>query len=427
MADNGALVRTGLAANDRPSNALAKSGRVRDSLKVVVRNLRSSSRRRRGFDTSAFARRRDASLVSIIYKVSFVIIFLLPSLSALAYYGFIASPQYVAEARFTVQGGEPVQVDAFSVVTGLPSLTAVQDTQVVTNYIESPSIVRKLQDRLDLSALYGNKDVDWLSRFDASRPFDKLADYWKTKTDVSIQLPGGIVTFTVRAFSAEDAFDIAQAVLGAAEELVNELNRRMMDDNVSAYRMELERAATRLARARAAFEAARNSAGILDPVQAATSLSTLITTLKGDLLTIQQEYDSQSKTISRDAPQMRAMATRMKVMSEQIQQLEARMTNQVAAAGSDGVLSGSITKFSELEVEQRIAEQQYISVASSLELARVMAERNLVYLKTFLRPALPHEARYPRRALNIFIAFVGSFTLWATICGFVSLARNHMA
>lgn len=121
------------------------------------------------------------------------------------------------------------------------------------------------------------------------------------------------------------------------------------------------------------------------------------------------------------------MATRMKVMSEQIQQLEARMTNQVAVAGSDGVLSGSITKFSELEVEQRIAEQQYISVASSLELARVMAERNLVYLKTFLRPALPHEARYPRRALNIFIVFVGAFTLWATICGFVSLARNHMA
>lgn len=224
--------------------------------------------------------------MSIIYKVSFVVLFLLPSLSALAYYGFIASPQYVAEARFTVQGGEPVQVDAFSVVTGLPSMTAVQDTQVVTNYIESPSIVRKLQDRLDLSALYGNKDIDLVSRFDASRPFDKLADYWKTKTDVSIQLPGGIVTFTVRAFTAKDAFHIAQTVLELAEELVNELNRRMMDDNVSAYRMELERAATRLARARAAFEVARNNAGILDPVQAATSLSTLITTLKGDLLTI---------------------------------------------------------------------------------------------------------------------------------------------
>lgn len=427
MADNRAVVQANPAANDRPSTALAKSGQVRDALRVVVRNLRSSSRRRRGFDTSAFARRRDAWLVSILFKVSFVLVFLMPSLSALVYWGFIASPQYVAEARFTVQGGEPVQLDAFSVVTGLPSMMAVQDTQVVTNYIESPSIVRRLQERLDLRSLYGNKDIDWLSRFDTTRPFDKLADYWKTRTDVSIQLPGGIVTMTTRAFSAEDTLRIANGVLESAEALVNELNRRMMEDNIAASRLEVERAAVRLAKARAAFEAVRNNTGILDPVQAAMSMGTLITTLRGDLLALQQEYDSQVKTISPDAPQMRTMATRIRVIAQQIQQLEARMTNQLTVAGAEGVLSGSMTKFSELEVEQRIAEQQYISVASSLELARVMAERNLVYLKTFLRPALPQEARYPRRALNIFIVFVGSFTIWATLCGFISLARNHMA
>lgn len=427
MADNRAVVQAGPAANDRPSTALAKSGHVRDALRVVARNLRSSSRRRRSFDTSAFARRRDASLVSILYRVSFVLVFLIPSLSALVYWGFIASPQYVAEARFTVQGGEPVQLDAFSVVTGLPSMTAVQDTQVVTNYIESPSIVRRLQEQLDLRSLYGNTDIDWLSRFDATRPFDKLADYWKTRTDVSIQLPGGIVTMTTRAFSAEDALRIANGVLEAAEALVNELNRRMLEDNIAASRLEVERAAARLAKARVAFEAVRNNTGILDPVQTAISVGTLITTLRGDLLTLQQEYDSQVKTISRDAPQMRAMATRIKVMSEQIRELEAKMTNQLSAAGTEGTLSGSMTKFSELEVEQRIAEQQYISVASALELARVMAERNMVYLKTFLRPALPQEARYPRRALNIFIVFAGSFTIWATLCGFISLARNHMA
>lgn len=427
MADNHAVVQAKPGAAGRPSNALAKSGHVRDALRVVVRNLRSSSRRRRGFDTSAFARRRDASLVSFLFKITFVVIFLVPSLSALAYWGFIATPQYVAEARFTVQGGEPVQLDAFSVMTGLPSMTAVQDTQVVTNYIESPSIVRRLQEQLDLRALYGRDDIDWWARFNKSAPFDKLADYWKTRTDVSIQLPGGIVTFTTRAFSAEDALNIANAVLASAEALVNELNRRMLEDNVGAYRMELERAAVRLSKARAAFEAARNNAGILDPIQAATSMSTLLTTLRGDLLALQQEYDSQLKTISRDAPQMKNMATRIKVMIEQIQQLEARMTNQLAVAGSEAALSGSMTKFSELEVEQRIAEQHYVSVASSLELAKVMGERNLVYLKSFLRPALPQDARYPRRALNIFIVFVASFTLWATLCGFISLARNHMA
>lgn len=428
MPDDHPVPETNLALNDRPQGALDKTGRVRDALRHTVRSLRSSARRRRGFDASAFSRRRGASLMSILIWVSFVVVFLVPSVTALAYFGLIASPQYVAEAKFVVQGGDPVKLDAFSVATGLPSITAVQDTQVVTNYIESPSLVRKLEERVDLRRLYGSEGVDWVSRFNTSKPFEKLAEYWKTKADVSIQLPGGIVTFTVRAFAAADALRIAEDVLACTEALVNDINSRIMEDNVAAYRIELERAALRLGRARVALEVARNTTGILDPGQAAIAFGTLVTGLKGDLLALQQDYDSQTKYVSSDAPQMRAMANRIKIMSDQIKQLEAQMTGQAGSTtGHSGVLSASMTRFSELEVEHRIAEQQYVSAASSLEFARVSAERRLVYLKTFLRPSLPQEARYPRRVLNILSVFAGAFAAWATLCGLMVLARNHMA
>jgi capsular polysaccharide transport system permease protein len=427
MSDDRPASQSSLALTERPLSALDRTGRVRSALKHTVRNLRSSSRRRRGFDTSAFSRRRGASLVSNLFKVSFVLLFLIPSMVAAVYFGFLASSQYATEAKFVVQGGEPVKLDAFTVATGMPSLTAVQDTQVVTNYIEGPSLVRRLEDRVDLRKLYGNESIDWFSRFDASKPFEKLAKYWKTKVDVSIQLPGGIVTFDVRAFTAEDALRIADEVLSSAEELVNDINRRMMEDNVAAYRTEFERAAERLGKARVALEVARNTTGILDPGQAAMSLGTLLTNLKGDLLALQQEYDSQKRSVGTDAPQMRAMANRMKVMADQIKQLEAQMTGQVGVRSDGGALSVSITRFSELEVEHRIAEQQYVSAAASLELARVSAERRLVYLKAFLRPSLPQEPRYPRRILTIFSIVAGSFIAWATLCGLVVLARNHMA
>lgn len=427
MPDDRPVPETSLVLNDRSPGALDKTGRVRDALRLTVRNLRSSARRRRGFDASAFSRRRGASLVSVLFRVSFVVVFLVPSVAALVYFGFIASSQYVAEAKFVVQGGDPVKLDAFSIATGLPSLTAVQDTQVVTNYIESPSLVRKLEERVDLRKLYGNEGIDWLSRFDASESSEKLTKYWKSMSDVSIQLPGGIVTFTVRAFTAIDALHIAEDVLACTEELVNDINRRMMEDNVTGYRTEFERAALRLGKARVALETARNSTGILDPGQAAIAFGTLVTTLKGDLLALQQDYDSQTKYVVADAPQMRAMANRIKVMSDQIRQLEARMTGQPGPNGRDGVLSESMTRFSELEVEHRIAEQQYVSAASSLELARTSTERRLVYLKTFLRPSLPQEARFPRRFLTIVSVSAGAFAAWATLCGLVALARNHMA
>ena len=427
MPDDRPAPQNNLALNDRPPSALDRTGHVRDALRHSVRNLRSSARRRRGFDTSAFSRRRGASLVSILFKVSFVILFVVPSIVSAAYFGFVASSQYVSTAKFVVQGGEPVKVDAFTVATGLPSLTAVQDTQVVTNYIESPSLVEKLEQRVDLRKLYGNESIDWFSRFDASKAPEKLAKYWQSKVDVAVQLPGGIVTFDVRAFTAADALRIADAVLASAEDLVNDINRRMMEDNVAAYRAEFERAAERLGKARVALEAGRNTTGLLDPGQAAISLGTLLTNLRGDLLSLQQDYDSKRKSIGADAPQMLAMATRMKIMSDQIKQLEAQMTGQVGPAGHSGVLSELMTRFAGLEVEQRIAEQQYTSAAATLELARASAERQLVYLKTFLRPSLPQEARYPKRILTIFSVIVGSFVAWATLCGLVVLARNHMA
>lgn len=427
MANDLPAPKTSLTLDDRPASALDRTGRVRDSLRHAVRNLRSSARRRRGFDTSAFSRRRGALLVSLLFRVSFVLLVLVPSILATAYFGFIASSQYVAEAKFVVQGGEPVKLDPFTVATGLPSITAVQDTQVVTNYVESPSLVRRLEERLDLRRLYGSDEIDWFSRFDAGKSFEKLAKYWKTKIDVSIQLPGGIVTFDVRAFTPEDALRLANEVLASAENLVNDINRRMMEDNVAAYQTEFERAAARLAKARVALEAARNTTGILDPGQAAVSLGTLLTNVKGDLLTLQQEYDSQKKSVGADAPQMRAMASRMAVMADQIKQLEAQMTGRTDAQVSKGVLSESMKRFAELEVEHRIAEQQYVSAAASLELARGSAERRLVYLKTFLRPSLPEEARYPKRVLSIFSVIAAAFGVWATLCGLVVLARNHMA
>jgi capsular polysaccharide transport system permease protein len=275
--------------------------------------------------------------------------------------------------------------------------------------------------------MYGDKSIDRVSRFNDAEPFEKLAEYWKTKEDVSIQLPGGIVTVTVRAFSAQDAFHIAEEVVVLAEALVNEINQRMLDDNVSASRTEFERAALRLGHARAALEAARNAAGILDPQQTATDLGALISTLKLDLLSLQRDYASQGKTVSTDAPQMRTLSIRIKAMTAQIAELEARITGKPNGNGADGVISEAMTKFSELETERRIAEQQYTSAAAAFELARVTSERRLIYLKTFLRPSLPEHARYPRRALNIVLISLGVFLVWGVLCGLLSLARNHMA
>ncbi len=378
------------------------------------------------FDMGSLSRRRGARLVAVLYAVAFLGLFAFPSLGALIYFGFVASPQFVSESKFVVQGGSNLRADGIEAVTGLPPTNVVQDTQVVMNYIQSPAIVEKLQAKLNLRQLYGDGNVDWISRFDADKPFEKLFDYWKTKVEVSVQLPGGLVTVATRAFSAEDALHISQGVLELSEKLVNDLNQRMLKDNVESSRQEFERAALRLGEARVALEAARNTEGILDAGQAGRAVGELITGLKSDLLKLEQDYNSQSRVVRPDAPQMRALQSRINAISEQIRSLEAKMTSQTATTSPDKLISQVMTRFSELELERRISERQYSTAAAAFQLAQVSAERRLVYLQTFVLPALPEDPRYPKRILSIIVVFLGSLTVFGLACANLTLARNYM-
>lgn len=408
-------------------SALEKARRVQSALGEAMRHSRLPARRRRNYDTSTFARRRGARIWSAIFLWSFVSIFLVPSALSIVYFGLIASPQYIAESKFTVQGGNNFRMDGIGMMTGLPSINAVQDTQVVVNYIESRAMVEKLQSKLDIRQLYGDSDIDWFARFDTTRPIERLVDYWKSKVDASIQLPGGIVTVTVKAFTPNDALHIGAAVLQLSEDLVNDNNRRMQADNLASSRSEFERAAQRLGQARLAIEKVRNTEGMLDPGQAGKALADLATGLKGDRLKLQQDYDAQIKQVSADAPQMRALLARINAISKQIVDIEAHMTGSIASSGSDKPISESMTTFAALELEARIAERQYGAAATGLEQARATADKRMLYLQAFLRPSLPEKALYPRRALSIVVVVLGSFLAWAALAGLASVARNHMA
>lgn len=409
------------------TSALERTRRVRSALVEAVRMSRLSSRRRRAFDTGALSRRRGARLVAILYAITFVCVFVIPSVGSIVYFGFVASPQFVTESKFVVQGGSNLRADGVEAVTGLPATNVVQDTQVVVNYIQSAAIVEQLQDRLNIRQLYGNSNIDWVSRFDVTKPFEKLVDYWKSKVEVSIQLPGGLVTVSIRAFSAEDTLRISQAVLEFSEKLVNDLNQRMRKDNVGSSKQEFERAAERLGEVRGALEMARNAEGVLDAGHAGRALGELVTGLRADRLKLQQDYESQSAIVLPDAPQMRALKARIDTISEQIRSLEAKMTSVSATTSTDKLISEVMTKFSELELERRIAERQYSSAAAAFQLAQVSAERRLVYLQTFVLPALPEDPRYPKRALSIIIVCLGSLTIFGIVNAVLTLARNHMA
>ncbi len=412
---------------NRPFSALDRARAVSQALSDAARLARVSKRSRRALASGGFQARRGARLARVAAIASFILFVLAPSVAAAIYYGFIASDQYVAEARFTVAGGEPPTADNFGGFTGIPAIAIIQDTQVVTDYIHSRAAVEQLEKKVELRTRYATSQADWLARFDPSKSVEKFLQYWNGMSNVSIEMPAGVVDLKVRAFNPKDAAEIASAVLEVSEDLINNLNTRMNQQAVAGAEIELERTSTRLISASQALESARNDAGLLDAAKSSDALNQLITQARASLLDLQGQYATELNYVSETAPQMRTLKARIDSSSAQIAELEAKMTTTNSTAAGAVTLANSMTKFDELDLERRVAEKLYAGASASLEIAHLVAERKFMYLNTFVHPVAPEQAQYPYRALTSVGIFVGLFAAWGVCCGLAATIRNYAA
>jgi capsular polysaccharide transport system permease protein len=407
--------------------AIAVLDRASQALSEMARRARLSTRSRPVYSSGGFRARRGAAIVRLAAMVSFFLMVVAPSISASIYFILIASDQYVAEARFTVSPGLPPSIDGMNGLTGSVGMAVIQDTQIVTNYVQSRAGVEKLEKQVDIRGLYANDAADWLSRFKEKKSIESFVKYWQNMCSISISMSSGIIDLKVRAFTPEDAARIAQGVVDISEELVNALNERMNHDAVVSAEEELERTSRRLKAARIALEKARNEEGLLDAPKAADALNNLITGTSSVLLELQGKYMSARKFVSEDAPQMLALKSRIEATSAQIADLESQLTNSSADPSTETTLSSSMTKFAELDLEKRTAEHLYAGSVAALEMAQMTAERQLMYINTFVTPVAPEQPEYPKRLLYSALVALGSLALWGTCCGLAVLVRNNMA
>ena len=403
-----------------------RSALVAKALSEAARRARFSTKSRRGRSGATYKARRSERLARLLQIATFVAFVAIPSLIATAYFGFVAADQYTTEARFTLLGGIPMTMESVGAMTGAPSMLIIQDTQVIMNYIESRAIVEQLDKTIGLTKLYQNPDADYFSRLGKHKPIEKIVKYWQHHVELNVQMPAGIVVMTIKAFRPDDAVTIANAVLSSSETLVNQMNDQMRSDALVLARNERERALTRLAEARAELQKARNDEGILSGKDAASGLSETLTQVRGQLLKLQQTYDSLRRFETADAPQIRHLQSQIDAAKKQVGEVQGQMTSSKDASSGQKPLSGSMSRLDYAQLNSEIADKIYAGALAVLEHATLASETKLMYVNTFVFPVPAEEAKFPRRALDIALVFGAGLALWAAACGLIALLRRGL-
>jgi capsular polysaccharide transport system permease protein len=362
---------------------------------------------------------------SCLGRFSFIIIVLIPVIAAGYYYFLVAADQYVSEFRFALRSAEPERHDPalFLQESIAPSAIGV-DSYVVVQYLASRAIIDDLSAMLDLRQMFSRSEADWPARLDLPVSIEELVRYWKRQVDAFFDATNGTIVVRARAFTPQDALSLAEGILASSERLVNGLSTRARHDALRNAEDEVGRAEKRLKLALTRLREFRDKEGIIDPRKTADATVALAGRVRDELVRADTELSTLKHYMRDDAPSVKMLEARVQSLQAQRRAVESEVTDTEKTRSE--ALSRVMGSYEQLESERTFAENTYQHALQALDRSRINADRQQVYLATFVRPTLAEEALYPRRLQALGVVFLIAIVIWAIGGVAVQSIRDHL-
>jgi capsular polysaccharide transport system permease protein len=346
-----------------------------------------------------------------------------PTLAAGVYYFAIASDLYLSEAKFIVRSPKQVQASGLGALlqsTGLGRAT--DDTAAVQDFVMSRDAVRKLEQRDSLRALLGRAEGDFVTRFPGilfwRKDFEALYSRYDHFVSVETDTSTGVTALRVKAYRPEDAHMLAAALLAYSEQLINELNERARRDALDTARREVERAEQHIAQIQSELTAYRVKQKMLDPKSASAGVLELV----GQMNALQTNARAQLGELlknSPNSPQIPLVKTRIASLDKLIAEERAKLSG-----ASDSVVT-TLTEYERLNLQRELGEKALASAFTSLEAARIEAQRQQLYLETIAQPNLADYPLYPKRIVCFVVVFASCLLVYGIAWLLVANVREH--
>jgi capsular polysaccharide transport system permease protein len=355
---------------------------------------------------------------------SFAIFVIVPIIAASIYLFFVASDEFVSEVRFAVRGSTErlAGTDVLGSTATLAYLNSNQEVYAIADYIRSRSAVDEVGRTINLRQVFRANRADWLSRLGDQVSGEDLLRYWNKMVTVSTEPASGLVSIEVRAFTREDAVNLASAIRLNSEALVNRMQERPNADLATRSETEVRSAREHAAQARTEVARYRNSQAIVDPLDTARSLIDNVTELKNELIAVDVELASAKASMGPNAPNVSNIQARRDALQEQIRGLERQITSTDA---KDRTAAGLLVDYDRLEIERALAEKQVASAERIFDQVRAETNRHQVYIDVIEGPTIPQSALFPERTRLLTQISIAAMALWCLVFLTIASIRDH--
>jgi capsular polysaccharide transport system permease protein len=351
--------------------------------------------------------RRRRKLAMMWGKIAMFV--LLPTFIAGWYFFMMATPMYTTKAEFVIQ--QSTSTSAISnMFTGTTFATS-QDSVAVQGYLQSAEAMELLDKDKGFRAHFSDPAVDPIQRLEPDASNTEAYALYQRYVKISYDPTEGVVKMEVSAASPEKSVEFTRALIGFAENKVDQLTERLRGDQEENARASFADAQEKL------FAAQRNLVELQEKYKTLNSEveAGLITTQIGSLdAQLTQEKLSLAQMKSNSTPnkaRMDPVIARIATLEEQIAILRQRLTEDSA----DGLSIASVqSQLMTAQADVATRQMMLAQATSALETSRIEASRQVRYLSLNADPVASDDPTYPRAfesTLVVMLIFAGIYLM----------------
>jgi len=361
--------------------------------------------------TAQTARSRMLSLKSFLEKGGILLFVVIPTFISVFYYTIIASDIYVSEGKFSLEMSDPAPLQLAD-ATGIASVLGgasgdMQKLFVVKEFIHSNDMLKKLDEKIGVKKIFNSDKADSFSKLGNSHSQEDALEYFKKMVELRLDEQAGIIIFRVKAFSAEDASKLAQAILSISEEFVNSMSYSMKEDAIEFSRKELENSEAHLIQQNRNISEFRNLNKNYNPLVSTQTVMQSSVSLEAQMAALDTEVAYLRNYMKEESPRLTNLMARRSAIEQMMEKQGGRLTGEKGSP-----LATIAQDYTTLELANHFALRRYEMSAISLEAAQAEARKKSIYLMRIDNPSMPDSATEPQRLKQILTTFLISLIIY---------------
>ena len=358
------------------------------------------------------------NLLSKNYRL-FLLLVVIPVLSATVYNVFIASPIYISESKMVVKSiGDRGNFGLGAFLEGLGISESNSATSVVVQFLFGYDAMKKLDEKFKLKEYYA-KNGDFLSKFAPLGIKDSYEDFYlyykKNIVNAWVESNSNVVVLQTRAFDGNVSYNLNKELLTLTEDFINTLNKRAAFAMLSYYKEQIENTKQTIDNKAKQLISMFDKTNVVSPEAQLAGQIQLLVEINKKIA----DKNLELARINLVAPQspvidvLRSDIEKLKADSLKLEKLIGSYTGKYSV-----MLELVKTELNTLQSELNAYIQSYIQAQSQ-------AYMKHLFIETVQNSTFPDSSLEPKRVKNIFTITVICLIVWGIVLLLIAGVKEH--